>query len=104
MNDRFKDLIKPGGQQVWPREVEEVLATHPAVLDVAVAGTRDERGEAVKAWVVARGGQQPSVEELQSHCHSQLAGFKVPRYFAFCDALPRSHAGKVLRRALQQTT
>jgi long-chain acyl-CoA synthetase len=67
--DRKKDLIKPSGFQVWPREVEEVIASHPAVTEVAVAGIPDRlRGEAVKAWIVLRGGQQVSGAEIRAYC------------------------------------
>ncbi len=103
ITDRKKDLIKPSGFQVWPREVEEVLATHPAVAEVAVAGVPDEKqGEAVKAWVVLRAGQSASVEELRAYCHDRLAPYKVPRHIAFRDSLPKTQVGKVLRRELAQ--
>ncbi|NTV02331.1 MAG: long-chain fatty acid--CoA ligase [Chlorobiaceae bacterium] len=99
--DRKKDLIKPSGFQVWPREVEEVIANHPSVLEVGVAGVPDDRrGEAVKAWVVLRNGYQLPVEELQEHCRKELAAYKVPNHIEFRDALPKSHIGKVLRRQL----
>lgn len=99
--DRKKDLIKPGGFQVWPREVEEVIATHPAVAEVGVAGVPDPRqGEAVKAWVVLRPGQALTADELKAYCKEKLAGYKVPRHIEFRDSLPKSTVGKVLRRAL----
>jgi long-chain acyl-CoA synthetase len=99
--DRQKDLIKTSGCQVWPREVEEVLARHPAVQDVGVAGVPDERkGEAVKAWVVLRPGAAPSVEELRAYSRTELAPFKVPSHIEFRESLPKTMAGKVLRRAL----
>jgi long-chain acyl-CoA synthetase len=99
--DRKKDLIKPGGFQVWPREVEEVLATHPAVAEVSVAGVPDEYlGEAVKAWVVLREGQRTTVEELRAYCKERLAGYKVPKQIEFRNALPKTMVGKVLRRML----
>lgn len=99
--DRQKDLIKTSGSQVWPREVEEVLALHPAIQDVGVAGVPDERkGEAVKAWVVLRSGEAPSVEELREYCRAKLAPFKVPSYVEFRESLPKTMAGKVLRRVL----
>ena len=78
--DRKKDLIKPGGFQVWPREVEEALATHPAVAEVSVAGVADEyQGEAVKAWIVLRPDAQASVEELRAWCREGLGGYQVPK-------------------------
>jgi long-chain acyl-CoA synthetase len=99
--DRQKDLIKTSGCQVWPREVEEVLARHPAVQDVGVAGVPDERkGESVKAWVVLRPGETPSVAELREYCRATLAPFKVPSHVEFRDSLPKTMAGKVLRRVL----
>ena len=99
--DRKKDLIKPGGFQVWPREVEEVLATHPAVAEVSVAGVPDEyQGEAVKAWVVLREGQQVTVDELRAYCRERLTGYKVPKCVEFRSSLPKTMVGKVLRRAL----
>jgi long-chain acyl-CoA synthetase len=99
--DRKKDLLKPGGKQVWPREVEEVIATHPAVVEVGVAGVPDERlGEAVKAWVVLRSGQELTVEELRNYCKQSLAAYKVPKQVVFIKSLPKSAVGKVLRREL----
>jgi len=99
--DRKKDMLKPGGKQVWPREVEEVIATHPAVVEVGVAGVPDERlGEAVKAWVVLKAGQELTVDELRAYCKQSLASYKVPKQVAFLDSLPKSNVGKVLRREL----
>jgi len=99
--DRKKDVIKPGGFQVWPRDVEEVIAAHPAVAEVGVAGIPDAySGEAVKAWVVLREGKQLSEEELRQYCRTKLTGYKVPKYIEFRDALPKSMIGKVLRREL----
>ena len=99
--DRKKDVIKPSGFQVWPREVEEVIATHPAVAEVSVAGIPDAyQSEAVKAWVVLRAGQTACEEELRAHCRQKLAGYKIPKQVEFLDALPKSHIGKTLRREL----
>jgi long-chain acyl-CoA synthetase len=99
--DRKKDVIKPSGFQVWPRDVEEVIASHPAIAEVGVAGVPDAySGEAVKAWVVLRSGQQVSEEELRQYCHAKLAGYKVPKHIEFRDSLPKSMVGKVLRREL----
>ena len=99
--DRKKDLIKPSGFQVWPREVEEVIATHPAVAEVSVAGVPDEhQGEAVKAWVVLREGQQVTVDELRAYCRERLVGYKVPKQIEFRASLPKTMVGKVLRRVL----
>jgi long-chain acyl-CoA synthetase len=99
--DRKKDLMKPGGLQVWPREVEEVLAQHPAVAEVGVAGVQDgTRGEIVKAWVVLRAGQHADEAELRAFCKARLAPYKVPSRVAFRSDLPKSLVGKVLRRLL----
>jgi long-chain acyl-CoA synthetase len=99
--DRMKDLIKTSGFQVWPREVEEVLAAHPAVADVGVAGVPDPlHGEAVHAWVVLRAGAQATADELRAYCREQLSPYKVPRAIEFRDTLPKTTVGKVLRREL----
>jgi long-chain acyl-CoA synthetase len=99
--DRMKDLIKTHGYQVWPREIEEVLAAHPAVAEVGVAGVPDQaKGEVAKAWVVLADGQRASVEELRAFCRERLAPYKVPATVEFRSELPKSMVGKVLRRAL----
>lgn len=99
--DRKKDLMKPGGLQVWPREVEEVILTHPAVAEVGVAAVPDiEKGEAVKAWVVLRDRQTVSPQELRMYCKTRLAPYKVPSQIELRAELPKSLVGKVLRRAL----
>jgi long-chain acyl-CoA synthetase len=100
--DRKKDLIKTSGYQVWPREIEEVIASHAAVAEVGVAGIPDPgKGEAVKAWVVLRAGHEASEADLRAHCRAHLAPFKVPAAIAFRAELPKTMVGKVLRRALR---
>ncbi|MGE3958266.1 MAG: AMP-binding protein [Vicinamibacterales bacterium] len=100
--DRKKDLIKTSGYQVWPREIEEVMATHPAVLEVGVAGVPDEaRGEAVRAWVVLRPGEQATEADLRAFCRERLAAYKVPGKVEFRRDLPKTMVGKILRRALK---
>jgi len=99
--DRKKELIKPGGEQVWPREVEEVIATHPKVLEVGVAGIPDPlRGEAVKAWVVVKPGETMTEDEVKEWCTKSLAKYKIPRQVEFRLELPKTTVGKVLRREL----
>ena len=99
--DRKKDLIKPSGFQVWPREVEEVIAKHPAVAEVGVIGVPDPRtGEAVKAFVVLREGQTATADEIREFCKASLTGYKVPKQVEFRTSLPKSAVGKVLRREL----
>ncbi|MDH5233451.1 MAG: AMP-binding protein [Gemmatimonadota bacterium] len=99
--DRKKDLIKMGGMQVWPREIEEVLATHPAVLEVGVRGFPDQaRGEVAVAFVVRRIGRSVTTNELRAWCKDRLAPYKVPARVEFRRELPKSMIGKVLRRML----
>lgn len=99
--DRKKELIKPSGYQVWPREVEEAIMTNPKVLEVGVAGIPDPyRGETVKAWVVLKPGQTATEEEIQKWCRKELAAFKVPTHVEFRTELPKTTVGKVLRREL----
>jgi long-chain acyl-CoA synthetase len=101
--DRKKDLIKVSGFQVWPREVEEVVAKHPAVAEVGVAGVADSvKGEVVTAWVVLRGSAAVSESELRDFCRRQLAPYKVPGRIEFRAELPKTMVGKVLRRALRE--
>jgi len=99
--DRKKDLIKPSGFQVWPREIEEVIASHPAVAEVSVAGVPDDyQGEVAKAWIVLRAGQQVTADEIRTYCREKLAAYKVPKHVEFRDNLPKTMVGKVLRREL----
>lgn len=101
--DRKKEVIKPSGFQVWPVEVEEVIASHPAVAEVGVAGIPDmHQGEAVKAWVVLCQGHEVTVNELRDHCRARLVGYKVPKHMEFRDSLPKTLVGKVLRRKLAE--
>jgi long-chain acyl-CoA synthetase len=101
LTDRKKDLIKTSGYQVWPREVEEILAAHPAVAEVGVAGVPDQaKGEAVKAWVVLRAGHTATEDELRRACRERLAPFKVPSTVEFRTELPKTLVGKILRREL----
>jgi acyl-CoA synthetase (AMP-forming)/AMP-acid ligase II len=99
--DRKKDMIISGGVNVYPREVEEVLATHPAVAEVAVVGRPSERwGEEVVAFVVPRGAP-PDPDQLEQHCRAVLAGYKIPRAWHFVDSLPRNAAGKITKGELR---
>jgi long-chain acyl-CoA synthetase len=99
--DRKKDMVKTSGFQVWPREIEEVIAAHPAVMEVGVAGIPDARkGEVAKAWVVLRGGKTCTEDEIRSYCRERLAPYKVPAHVEFRTELPKTMVGKVLRRVL----
>jgi long-chain acyl-CoA synthetase len=102
--DRKKDMINASGFKVWPREVEDVLYTHPAVREAAVVGVPDQyRGETVMAFVSVKAGQTVTAEELQQHCKSQMAAYKYPRTIEFMDDLPKTVTGKILRRELRES-
>ncbi|MFQ5960547.1 MAG: AMP-binding protein, partial [Candidatus Methylomirabilales bacterium] len=99
--DRKKDLIIVGGLNVYPREVEDILTAHPAVAEVAVIGVPDStRGEVPKAYIVLKPGAAASRQELLRFVRERMASFKVPRDMEFCEGLPRTISGKVLRQHL----
>ena len=103
IQDRVKDMIVSGGENVYPREVEDALFQHPAVADVAVIGVPDERwGEAVKAIVVPKEGEAADADALLEFCKGRLGGYKRPRSVDFIDALPRNPSGKVLKKDLRE--
>jgi long-chain acyl-CoA synthetase len=100
--DRTTDLIIRGGFNVYPRDVEEVLHAHTAVLEAAVVGVPDPTmGEEIKAFVVLKPGVSATEDEILSHCRERLAKYKTPRSVTFLDTLPKSGVGKVLRRDLR---
>lgn len=100
--DRMKDMILVSGFNVYPNEVEDVLAAHPGVLESAVIGLPDEHsGEVVAAFVV-RKDQTLTADELRAYCKENLTGYKVPRQIFFRESLPKTNVGKVLRRALRE--
>ncbi|MEV4059529.1 long-chain-fatty-acid--CoA ligase [Nonomuraea dietziae] len=102
--DRTKDMIIRGGFNVYPREVEEVLMTHPAVSLVAVVGVpHASHGEEVKAYVIPSPGATASEDELIAWCRENMAAYKYPRTIEFCDSLPMTATGKILKRELRQT-
>ncbi|MBI4264272.1 MAG: long-chain fatty acid--CoA ligase [Acidobacteria bacterium] len=99
--DRKKDMLKTSGYQVWPREIEEVLATHPAIREAAVAGVPDAvKGEVPRAWVVLQPGASATEDEIRGYCRERLAPYKVPAKVDFRTDLPKTMIGKVLRRVL----
>jgi acyl-CoA synthetase (AMP-forming)/AMP-acid ligase II len=103
IRDRVKDMIVSGGENVYPRAVEDALVRHPMVADAAVIGVPDARwGETVKAIVVVRSGSTPTAEALIAHCREHLGGFEVPRSVDFVADLPRNATGKVLKRVLRE--
>jgi long-chain acyl-CoA synthetase len=99
--DRKKDMILVSGFNVYPNEVEEVVASHPGVLEVACVGVPDQHsGEAVKLYVV-RKDKALSKDELMAFCKEQLTGYKRPKYIEFRETLPKTNVGKILRRELR---
>ncbi|MEM1082314.1 MAG: AMP-binding protein, partial [Pseudomonadota bacterium] len=99
--DRKKDMILVSGFNVYPNEIEDVIAAHPKVLEVGAIGVEDAKsGELVKA-VVVRKDDSLTVDELRAHCKQELTGYKVPRYVEFVDELPKTNVGKILRRELR---
>jgi len=101
--DRKKDMIISGGENVFPREVEEVLYSHPAVLEAAVIGIPDPYWvEKVHALVVLKQGASATVEDIIAFCKKTLAGFKVPKSIDFVDSLPKNPAGKILKKELRK--
>ncbi|MEW1637641.1 AMP-binding protein [Streptomyces sp. NPDC093801] len=101
--DRKKDMISASGFKVWPREVEDVLHTHPAVRDAAVVGVPDAyRGETVKAYVSLRPGARAEPAELAAYCAERLAAYKYPRRVEILPVLPQTTSGKILRRELRE--
>ena len=98
---RLKEVIRSGSSSVIPKEVEDVIALHPAVAEVAVVGLPDlEWGEAVTAFVVLKPGMAASERDLVEQCRSHLASYKKPRSVRFVESLPRSHYGKVIKAQL----
>ena len=101
---RKKDLIISAGENIYPREIEEVVAQHPHVKEVAVIGVKDEvRGEVPKAFVIARENTTIDDKELRSFCRDKMANYKIPKYFEIVADLPRTPTGKVLKRMLPTT-
>jgi fatty-acyl-CoA synthase len=100
---RIKDMIIRGGENVYPREIEEFLYTHPAVQDVQVIGVPDERyGEEIMAWVKVREGQTVTAEEIRDYCRGKIAHYKVPRYVRLVDGFPMTVTGKVQKFLMRE--
>jgi fatty-acyl-CoA synthase len=100
---RIKDMIIRGGENVYPREIEEFLYGHPAVADVQVVGVPDERlGEEVMAWVIAREGATVDEDELREYCRGKIARYKIPRYVASCSEFPMTVTGKIQKHKLRE--
>ena len=103
IQDRIKDMIVSGGENIYPREIENALFEHPDIADVAAIGVPSEKwGESILAFVVPRDGASLTTEQLIEFYRERLAGFKVPRQFEFIDLLPRNASGKVLKKELRE--
>lgn len=103
LKDRIKDMVVSGAENIYPVEVENVVAKHEAVADVAVIGVPDEKfGEALLAFVVARPGMTLTVDELIEFCREQIAGYKIPRQLEIVEELPRNPSGKILKKILRE--
>jgi long-chain acyl-CoA synthetase len=99
--DRLKDMIITAGFNIYPAELERVIAEHPSVSMVAVGGVSDDlKGELAKAYIVRRKGAALGSEEVIEFCRSRLAAYKVPRAVQFVDDLPKTSSGKIMRRKL----
>jgi fatty-acyl-CoA synthase len=101
---RIKDMVIRGGENVYPREIEEFLYTHPGIADVQVIGVPDERyGEELMAWVIPRAGAALTEEDVREFCRGKIAHFKIPRYVKFVDAFPMTVTGKVQKFKMRET-
>jgi len=100
---RIKDMIIRGGENIYPREIEEFLYTHPKIQDVQVIGVPDERyGEEVMAWIMLKEGETSSPEEITAFCKGKITHFKIPKYFKFTDNFPLTVTGKVQKFKMRE--
>jgi fatty-acyl-CoA synthase len=100
---RIKDMVIRGGENIYPREIEEFLYTHPQIADVQVVGVPDERfGEELMAWVIPRPGVTLTEDDVKDFCRGQIAHFKVPRYVKFVDSFPMTVTGKVQKFKMRE--
>jgi len=103
IQDRIKEMIVSGGENIYPAEVENAIAGHRAVQDVAVIGVPDDRwGEAVKAVIACKPGMSADAAEIIAYARERIAGYKLPKSVDFVAAIPRNASGKILRRDLRQ--
>jgi acyl-CoA synthetase (AMP-forming)/AMP-acid ligase II len=102
IQDRIKDMVVSGGENIYPAEVENALFQHPQVADAAVIGIPDDKwGESLLAFIVAK-GEEPDKEALSAFCREQLASYKIPRQFKFLESIPRNASGKILKKILRE--
>jgi len=103
ISGRIKDMVIRGGENVYPREIEEFLYAHPAVEDVSVVGVPDEKyGEELCAWIVLTPGAPEDAESIRAFCRGKIAHYKVPRYVLFVDAFPMTVTGKVQKYKMRE--
>jgi len=101
--DRKTDMIISGGFNVYPRDIDEVLFSHPKILEACAIGTPDAySGERIKAFVVLKEGEEATAEEIIEYCRDNLARYKIPKYVEFVTDLPKSAIGKILRKELMR--
>jgi fatty-acyl-CoA synthase len=101
---RIKDMVIRGGENIYPREIEEFLYSHPEVADVQVIGVPDERyGEELMAWIVPRPGASPTEDEIKEFCRGRIAHYKVPRYVKFVESFPMTVTGKVQKFKMRES-
>jgi fatty-acyl-CoA synthase len=100
---RLKDMLIRGGENIFPREIEEFLYQHPKIEQVEIVGVPDERyGEEICAWIKLRAGESCSEEEIRDFCHEQIAHFKIPRYIRFVEEFPMTVTGKVQKFVIRE--
>lgn len=100
---RLKDMIIRGGENIYPREIEEFLYTHPKIFDVQVAGVPDPVfGEEAAAWIILRDGEQVTAEEIQAFCREKISRQKIPKHIFFIDQYPMTASGKVQKFKLRE--
>ena len=101
---RIKDMVIRGGENVYPREIEEYLYRHEAIQDVQVVGVPDVKyGEELCAWIVLHEGQSVAEDEIKAFCRGQIAHYKIPRYIKFVDEFPMTVTGKVQKFVMRET-
>jgi fatty-acyl-CoA synthase len=100
---RIKDMVMRGGENIYPREVEEFLYTKPEIADVQVIGVPDVKyGEELMAWVKLRAGAELTGEQLRAFCHGKIATFKIPHYWKFVDSFPMTVNGKIQKYKMRE--
>jgi fatty-acyl-CoA synthase len=101
---RRKEMIIRGGENIYPREIEDYLFSHPKIAEVAVFGVPDERlGEQVGAWIQLHSGQSASEDEIRAYCREKIAYFKIPKYIRFVDEFPMTVTGKLQKFKMRET-